>query len=669
MLNPRSIAICLLLAVSLVAIAGCSSGSVAPSTSIPNQIIRPQSLNQSAPMATMAALVRTQLRKFLSDLGRHRFSANRKFYRPRLTRHHTMILADGKEVALPPGFKERATSSVSTNPSSVIVPNASPTCTPQWVGNTPPSCDSNGPFRSVYSAPGLTGVGATIIGSNFSNPSGDADSGYIYFEGWPGPNQQSSEVGIFLSDGAYFFYTSTPSTGMEVTETPSFPVGDTMLLLLGGGTCSTGTGTCLAAILEDLTCGNLPQCEILADVPATGWVESCCIIARMSAIAQESNDFTNSDDFGPSVWSSVVQGVGSEGGNPDDPPFVPAGYQDWPNDTTRIVVDFTDADDETDTIDLLPTLDIYDNNLQKTVTKATPSAAVGQQQSLKAVDSQAGATLSNCGWTIAGNNVGAYTPGTAPAPVPTSSPQVGFFWTGSGTNTANATDKVSVACTDQAGHKLTASTTYTVKQPTEKMTTKTGNVEIGPYPQPTGTPLALSFGERSLSNYGIHWIFTARTPSTVSGTLGVAQVVNTTQTATPAGCWATVNGNGLLDSRFPLANDTTPISAGTSVTWSSQNPNAAYDNPAIGLGNPCTEESRNDNFTDYLMFQPSSDNVGNSIWITLGTLNWAWAGDAQLDPTSCPVALVSNWCLATHSNTVNPSGVPSAVLPTWTGAY
>ena len=244
MLNPRSIAICLSLAVSLCVVA-CSSGSVAPSTSIPNQITRPQSVNQLTPMATMAALVRARLRKFLSDLGRHHFSANRKFYRPRLTRHHTMILADGKEVALPPGFKDRATSSVSTNLSSVIVPNASPTCTPQWVGNTPPSCDLNGPFRSVYSAPGLTGVGATIIGSNFSNPSGDADSGYIYFEGWPGANQQSSEVGVFLSDGAYFFYTSTPSTGMEVTETPSFPVGDTLLLLLGGGTCSPGTARAL----------------------------------------------------------------------------------------------------------------------------------------------------------------------------------------------------------------------------------------------------------------------------------------------------------------------------------------------------------------------------------------------------------------------------------------
>ena|GEM_PF-4039751 len=30
-------------------------------------------------------------------------------------------------------------------------------------------------------------------------------------------------------------------------------------------------------------------------------------------------------------------------------------------------------------------------------------------------------------------------------------------------------------------------------------------------------------------------------------------------------------------------------------------------------------------FKDYLMYQPQNDNVGNSIWITLGTATWGFS--------------------------------------------
>jgi hypothetical protein len=60
------------------------------------------------------------------------------------------------------------------------------------------------------------------------------------------------------------------------------------------------------------------------------------------------------------------------------------------------------------------------------------------------------------------------------------------------------------------------------------------------------------------------------------------------------------------------------------------------------------------------MYQPAGS---DSIWVTLGRLDWNWAG--QTIRTGPPAA--NTWNPPTGvSNSVNPSGTVSTELPTWT---
>ena len=318
-----------------------------------------------------------------------------------------------------------------------------------------------------------------------------------------------------------------------------------------------------------------------------------------------------------------------------------------------------------------PGINIFDSNLKLVVTNTTQTALVGQQQVLDAVPTQPTISLNSCSWTIAGNIVGAYSPGSTPSPAPTGSPQTSFFWTGSGSNSASANDGVSVKCVSSpSGANLTASATYTVYQPTISMTTVTGTVQVAPYPTAPATTIpALAFGLNTYSTSGIHFTFKATAPTNGSGNLGVAQIITTMQSAMPTTCFSPLYNGTYRDADFPYpVGSETSIGGGAQATWMSNSPNLAYDSPVMQLISNCASESRSDSFKDYFMYVPNEDNLGASIWVTLGLLNWSWNGIASHNGTYCATN-VPGWCLGSHSNTVNPTGSSSSALPTWTQVY
>ncbi len=311
-------------AMSLLFVAACSSGQLAPAGLTNGTPSQPAGQTALA-RGTIAALDQARAAKLEAEVAMGRISIHHKSYSPRLTDHHTMILADGSEVALPPDFGDGLADRFSMR----LAGSTDPAC--GWTGNNPPPCsDNTGAFRRVYGGPGLSGANATIVGGTFENPSNSTDQGYIYIEGWHAPSTTNSEAGVFLNQGGYYFYTSTPQTGLQVVNSPHFPVGDTMQLFVASGNAGKGF---IAVTLWDSSCGKLgdPNCTIEADPDANGWLGNCCIFGRMSTIAQQGDDFTDGSEFGPSVWSDVQQSTGTTG--PVN--FVPAGYQRYPKDNVQ----------------------------------------------------------------------------------------------------------------------------------------------------------------------------------------------------------------------------------------------------------------------------------------------------------------------------------------------
>jgi len=328
-------------ATALLPLIACSSGQIAP-VALPYPTSSQADNRTSLAGPTIAAFDRAGAARLEAQVAMGRIRIHHEVYAPHITDHRTMILADGSEVALPPDYGD----SLAGRSNLRLMGSTVPAC--GWSGNNPPPCsDNTGAFRRVYSGPGLSGADATIVGGTIENPNGAPDQGYIYIEGWTSPNTTDSEAGIFLNQAGYYFYYSTPQTGMKVVSSPHFPVGDTMQLFV-----SSGSKCCFIAVtLWDSTCGKLgdPNCTIEVDPNANGWVGNCCIMARMSTIGQrDGDDFTDGTEFGPSVWSGVQQSTGTTG----PVKFVPAGYQRYPKDTSKVIVQFQDADDETDTIDL-----------------------------------------------------------------------------------------------------------------------------------------------------------------------------------------------------------------------------------------------------------------------------------------------------------------------------
>jgi hypothetical protein len=320
------------LALAIIALAGCGYNG-GPASSTP----------QSLPLASKSALYAENLiraKQVFADLLAGRLPPDPDVYHPKITKHHTMILRDGTEAVLPNDMW----SSFPASGSACATP-------PPWKGKVPPDKDGDGPFRRVYSTPGWVGAQGIVVGDGGSFQS--SETGYAYISGWPGvgsPN--NSEVGVQYNTGKqnYSFYEAVP--GQFVVGTTRWPPGDTLQIFIaadwsGSGSCASG---CVAGTVYDLTCSPSGKCYDAANLPSNGWDSSnCCLFSRMTTIAQrQCNDFTDGSMFGPVAWSATYMAPGS------GTPFATAGYQRWPKDKTKIIVDFVNPQTETDSIDLHP---------------------------------------------------------------------------------------------------------------------------------------------------------------------------------------------------------------------------------------------------------------------------------------------------------------------------
>ena len=313
-----------------------------------------------------------------------------------------------------------------------------------------------------------------------------------------------------------------------------------------------------------------------------------------------------------------------------------------------------------------PGLAIIDLNLQQDVTTpATPSAVVGQQQNLQAVNSQPSDAISNCNWTIGGNTVGGYTTTSAvgmASPEPTSNVlQVPFFWIGSGQNQPTATESVSVTCTDQSSNQLKASAAYLAKQPTftgpsivyRPPTAIT--VYTNGYHGIAGTWIAYGNDDTG-ADFGVQWNNYAVTadPAPGPGQITMQQIISTNNTATnPDGSTATLSAVNHCADGFPYAP-----AVSTTSTWSSR------DAPGQQLsisGQPTyTSEVINYSLQDYFMYQPPQDNLGASIWATLATSSWVF----QTNGTN-----QQNTIVLSNQNAGGTQPSADSTLPTWSCTF
>lgn len=302
-----------------------------------------------------------------------------------------------------------------------------------------------------------------------------------------------------------------------------------------------------------------------------------------------------------------------------------------------------------------PGIDIFDFNLNKLITNATSTALAGQAQRLQAVPKQVGVTLSDCNWNI--NNgtdiVGGYAADGNPAAVPQlgNTQQVVFYWTGNGTTAASYSVPVSVVCVDQSLKQYMAKATYTVSQPTSTVTPQFNNLTTAFAAAGywwngfllstfnAGLPAGdetLGFGQANPNNVaqvGINWPWTITAPA--AGQIGIIQTktVSWSGVATDATNWTDAdNTTNCLDGTVPFEG-ATPVPANTQITWQlgpsatsppNDSPNLDITSTSNKIGKTLNSVTTTAQFSDNFMYMPNNDNVGNSIWITLATLNWGY---------------------------------------------
>jgi len=272
-----------------------------------------------------------------------------------------MRLPDGDHFTIPPDELQPASASPDAS-STCLNPNA-------WNGNVPPTCDNNGAFRRAYSRPavneGIALIQLPLVTTMPSPPPKNGDTGYIYIEGWPGPKTTNSEAGLqYSSVNHWYTLYVKPSTGTGYLSTYHFRAGD--LVALGvqafdegpypGSFCSGST--CIDGGASDMTPNCQPSgsyvCRDENLVNDPSWVNNCCIFARMTTMAQTpSNVFNDASKFGPVPWSGAELCLFISAANPSSCSLWTAGgYQNWPSDTTRVIVTNFSSTGETDEIDL-----------------------------------------------------------------------------------------------------------------------------------------------------------------------------------------------------------------------------------------------------------------------------------------------------------------------------
>ncbi len=214
------------------------------------------------------------------------------------------------------------------------------------------------------------------------------------------------------------------------------------------------------------------------------------------------------------------------------------------------------------------------------------------------------------------------------------------------------------------------STYFNVVSPQAKLSLKATvhnpSVWIGPYvvagnpafaPNVQGT--AMHFGnsfQPGVGDPGVTINATVDTSNHISeGTIEIVQLSNTSYNYDKAPGATTFKSSGgmyLLDnggSGEPYA-----VGAAAAIDRDKQKSISIADSPGNPLVPQITHVSRNDSFTDFLMYRPAG-----GIWVTLATATWQWYGTADW--------VGGAWNLTSGGSYVNPQGARSSTLPKWDG--
>ena len=271
------------------------------------------------------------------------------------------------------------------------------------------------------------------------------------------------------------------------------------------------------------------------------------------------------------------------------------------------------------------------------------------------------ATITSIQWTIPGDTVKSYTTGRAShidmlSDTDLQAKEILFYWRASTGSSAVVTVQGTVG-----GKQLKATAKLEALAPTNvSMRSRTTTVRFGATPN---FRQALSFGnDAAPDSVGIAFTFSAQAPRGGDGEIAGAQLISSrtcyTDIEAPPDAVPTCQGNPafLLDNSFPVA-DSIHVSGGGSGTWTNN------DSPQSGTQPFERTLSRSDGFRTYLVYKPSG---ADSIWVSLGRLDWSWAGSARREGDGRRARWIGPLQPAW---TANPVGSATSELPQWPDTF
>jgi hypothetical protein len=301
-----------------------------------------------------------------------------------------------------------------------------------------------------------------------------------------------------------------------------------------------------------------------------------------------------------------------------------------------------------------PALEIADRG--GTAITATQTVIVGQKVTLQVRSNPAGQALTNVSWVIPDEKVKNYTQSSTTAvrtdlaAADLRGTTISFYWISGGTKTVEVTATL-------AGSPARATATFNVLAPTNmSMTSVTSSITVDAAFNRPGT--WLHYGNPNTTS-GITWTFTATAPAGGGGQIAATQTINADITQTLNNGTVqhfSTSGRWLLDTTTPYA-PAVAISASAAATWTNG------DSPGVPLWSGANAARLNDDFHMYFMYKPSG---ADSIWVTLGRLDWHCRGSSTR--SGAPAA--NTWSAPTGIDAnANPSGSASTELPTWPANY
>jgi hypothetical protein len=298
----------------------------------------------------------------------------------------------------------------------------------------------------------------------------------------------------------------------------------------------------------------------------------------------------------------------------------------------------------------------------KDVTGQTVSFIVGQQVVLSGSVSNLlpGVTVSSQKWQIpAGVAVAGYQFGQTPqvcnlddttcgwVSALTSALGITFYWIAPNTSPGYS---VTFTATLSDGTNLAAPATFAVHAPgLPSFTSVTATPQVDP------NSGVLSLGPLNGDGFAATANVALDAGETGSN-IGYIQLVNTLHTFTGSNQQKSSGGSFTLDLPPGASAGQIFVQGPQSLPPSQKNVEFDYptvDTPAFSPFLSDTQLTASDSFQTYLMYQPPGQ---NSIWVTLGMLQWNWSATATKG--------TSGWT-ASGSNPGNPSGSAGSAVPMW----